>query len=335
MAFYLSEVSATIACNATAEKERLEKFSTVDAIAVPHLKLDLERDRREYRHVPLLNVSTREMEEDMTVILGGDIELNDLAHEVITTCLKRSANAPFYGKWSNVNVGWEYYWDIIRAMELDPSEENVHNTIFKLQNAYEIGCLIDIIMLNTRMPRPLLTIVDEDSMTKLKANKWDRAVLVRVMKDVDPRMEGLLTACAIAWITASLSSAVIRTILWTKNGSVRSDFAWEAILRMWDFELWRPLPDDVEWSEEKRNGVECICRKKRFRAKPEYKVRGYDYKWVWLDVDENGETLDTPENQEWKEWIQEEQTEEEQVEGDQVEKESRSPFIRFLRKLNL
>ncbi|KAG8832107.1 hypothetical protein FRC17_002053 [Serendipita sp. 399] len=312
------ELSTTVACNANAEKELVDRFSTTDAIAVAYMKLGLEKDRREYRHAPVLNIFTRELEEDRTVVLGREIELDsdyDPAQEMIVACLARCIKAPYL--WSDVQSEkeWEHLWGITHEMELDSSERHVHETVSKLRNGYEIGHQIGMLMSNTRTPYPLLNIADERSIKKLKEDRWDRPALVNVMKDVDPRIRGILKACAIAYLTSSAS-----TYEWyVGEGSKLTDVAansafhlgtlsfdssmWqsiEAILFMWDCDLWQPLPDDVEWRKGKSEKDDpCPRRTKRFPAKP-----GYGSKWVYLEVDENEDVLDMPRNQGRKEWIE-------------------------------
>ncbi|KAG8823298.1 hypothetical protein FRC17_009359 [Serendipita sp. 399] len=156
-------------------------------------------------------------------------------------------------------------------------------------------------------------------------NRWDRSELMSVMKGMDPLTQRIFKACAIAWITTSFFYPIICTLL--RNlmvGGTWDVHMLDVILRMWDYELWRPLPDDVQWSRELRNGKCCRCRMKRFRAKPEYKEHGESSEWVWLGVDENGDVLDTFENHQLKEWIQEEPI-----------KEPKSRLSKFLQKLNV
>ncbi|KAG8818091.1 hypothetical protein FRC17_010975 [Serendipita sp. 399] len=52
--------------------------------------MQLERDRREYRHAPILDLMTRESEEGRTVILGRDIDLTtkDYLAEAVMACLR-------------------------------------------------------------------------------------------------------------------------------------------------------------------------------------------------------------------------------------------------------
>ncbi|KAG8800079.1 hypothetical protein FRC17_006965, partial [Serendipita sp. 399] len=272
------ELSTTIACNANRERMLVDKVSTADAIAVPHLKMSLEMDRREYRHAPVLNLMTRGMEEGRTVIFGREVELGseDIAEEVIVACLER---------WPKTSI----------------------------------------VVMNSPVTRPLLAVVDEEAVRRLKKNEWDRSALMNVMKDVDPRMQRIFKACVIAWITTSLSYPILRTMIWNLMvGDTWDAHLLRVIFWMWDYELWRPLPDDVEWRSMRRNGVECACRMKRFRAKPGYKEHGKSSEWLWLEVDENGDVLDTRGNYQLKEWIQEEPI-----------KEPKSRLSKFLQKLNV
>ncbi|KAG8832108.1 hypothetical protein FRC17_002054 [Serendipita sp. 399] len=296
-----SELSTTIACNANAEKDLLDRFSLADAIAVPHLKMELERDRREHRHAPILNLFTREMDDGCTVILGRDIELgsetdDDLAREL------RGAVAPH----------WKKYWDIIHAMESDETQRFMCRAILNLQHRQDHERLIRVIMYSTRMTHPLLNIIDEHSLNDLNENPWNRLALITVMKDVDPGIRRILKACSITYITTSASIYVIRYILRTKNGSLSFNPSMQQstaiVLTMWDCDLWRPLPDDVEWKTAKRNGHWRVCRMKRLRAKADYFVDGQDSDWVHLQVDEDGNIMDTPENQEKKRHIEERET---------------------------
>ncbi|KAG8814153.1 hypothetical protein FRC17_001272 [Serendipita sp. 399] len=112
---------------------------------------------------------------------------------------------------------------------------------------------------------------------------------------------------------------VVHNVIVLSGGGTWDDDVIDVILWMWDYELWRPLPDDIAWREQLRNGEWRICRMKWCQAKP-----GYEDGCVWLEVDENGDVLDTPENHQLKEWIQEEPI-----------KEPKSRLSKFLKKLNV
>ncbi|KAG8803181.1 hypothetical protein FRC17_006232 [Serendipita sp. 399] len=294
----------------------VDKVSTADAIAVPRLKMSLEMDQQEYRHAPILNLMTRGMEEGRTVIFGREVELGseDILDEVIVACLERLPET----SWAeHYHKDWEYYWDIIVAMELNSGGQAIRRGISIIQNGYHLEALTDIVVANTRVT-PISTKIDEGAMRKLKKNEWDRSALTNVMKDVDPLAKRFFKVYAIVRKTAFSFHWVIHPVSrkWIEGGTWDDHLLGNIILRMWDYELWRPLPDDVQWGAVQENGEWCVCRMRRFRAKPEYEGDG----WVRLKVDENGEVVDTPGNQDLYKWIQE---------------DPRSRLSKFLRKLNV
>ncbi|KAG8830445.1 hypothetical protein FRC17_004855 [Serendipita sp. 399] len=313
-----SELSTTIASNASTERMLLEdKFSTTDAIAVPHMKMDLERDRREYQHAPVLNLLTRKLEEGRTVIMGRDLEFgsaDEPVEEVILACVKRWPTAKFLlpsseylfpardprGKYPP----FRNYWEIIHAIEADSR----------------------IIMTNTQLTSPLVIgINDEESMKRLLMNYWIRPVAMNLMKRIDPRIKRVFKACASAYIYEYFPANTLHLILRTRDASLPSDNMWGPILHMWDHEMWRPLPDEVWWRQEQRKKGWGVYRMKRFLAKPGYFEDKYrSSHWVWLEVDENGDAVDTPENQEKMLWIKE----------PSIKKKKTSQIAKFLRKLN-
>ncbi|KAG8804259.1 hypothetical protein FRC17_006011, partial [Serendipita sp. 399] len=142
-----SELSTTIACNASGEKNNVYKFSTTDAIAVPYMKMDLEKDRREYRHAPILNIVTRGLEEGRTVILGRDIDIeadDDIGQEIVLDEGISPVEDEGQGYPSNNprNVPWSNCWDIIHDMEADASVQNIHDIVSKIVYRSELHILI-------------------------------------------------------------------------------------------------------------------------------------------------------------------------------------------------
>ncbi|KAG8808921.1 hypothetical protein FRC17_003700 [Serendipita sp. 399] len=283
------------------------------------------------------------MEEDRTVIFGREMEPgpgDDVTQEVIVAFLEQ---LPKTNPVWPVNEDWKYYWDIILVMELDSGGQAIRNAISDIQNSIELELLVSvsgitgfdliqwmvtigqIVVINTLVTCPPLAIANEEAMRRLKKNQWDWSALTNVMKDVDPRIQRIFKACAIAWFTTSFFYPIIRTLLRNlMGGGIWDDDTLRIIFRRWDYELWRPLPHDVEWRRGRNNGEWCACRMKRFRAKPEYKAYGMSSEWVRLKVDENGDVLDTHGNQEPKKWIQEEPI-----------KEPKSLLSKFLQKLNV
>ncbi|KAG8805863.1 hypothetical protein FRC17_005298 [Serendipita sp. 399] len=282
-----SELSTTIARNATEENDLVYHFSTTDAIAVPYMKMDLEKNRREYRHAPIPNILTRKLEEARTVIFGRDIDLesdDDIMQEVLVACLHRYPKvqgSPVVGHRTRDEgegypsnspriMPWIDCWDIIHRVEVDPSIQNIHDTVSKIQSGSEMRDLISMIMRHTRMAYPLLNIVDERSMEVLGGRLVDR------------------------WECQPI----------------------EVVLDMWDFDLWRPLPEDVEWDIKWQSGGWCLCRERFIRGKQ------YKYGGVHLEVDENGNMLDTLENQQ-------------RIEGESIQEQPKSRFLKMLRKLKI
>ncbi|KAG8832110.1 hypothetical protein FRC17_002056 [Serendipita sp. 399] len=322
-----SELSTTIACNSSAEKECVDKFSTTDAIAVPHLKMGLEMCQREYHHAPVLNVLTRELDEGCTVILGREIvsgATENLAQDVIIACLKRCTRAvSVESRWK---LRLENYWDIIHRMELNPSAQNISYLVATLDKV-EAMELIRTIMSNTGARHPILNIVDLESMQKLQTDCWDRSALARVMKDVNPDVRTILNACATAYITTK-EKHVANLILQTRFGEFTYsvitknlaevdlfdlvcagdlsliDLKWlslDAIFSMWDCDEWKPLPKDVEWRRQYQcspGSTPFMSRMRRFPA-----VAGYNDGWVYIDVDTDGAISDTQWNQSRRTWI--------------------------------
>ncbi|KAG8829466.1 hypothetical protein FRC17_006533, partial [Serendipita sp. 399] len=311
-----SELATTIACNASAERDCIERFSTADAIAMPYAKMGLERDRREYQRAPVLNLFTRELEEGPTVILGRDIDLgsdDDFALEVLMACLDRYVKVT-HTEWSDLN--WRNYWGIIHAMESNPNRELIRELVNNFQHGYEIEYLIRILMENPWTPGQLLNIVDWQSLTKLAGNHWNRFALNNAMKDVDPRVRGILKACAIvSHLSPTSTVRIIHLVIPVVRTSV------EIALRMWDCDSWCALPDNTQWRGRWTNeGKPSLYRLKRFRAKP-----GYASGVVDLEVDSDGNIRDTDENQVLKQWLEEEQ----------VQVEPKSKMVKVLQKLKI
>ncbi|KAG8825088.1 hypothetical protein FRC17_008855 [Serendipita sp. 399] len=304
ISFYFSEFSTATASNSNVERDHIDRFSTADAIAIPHMKMQLERNRREYRHAPILNPMTRELEEGRTVILGRDIDLTSkdfLAEAVVMACLNRYTTLDYHWYKRQQEVGWHDLWHIIHEMEAEINATNLNEVISKLWDRTEIAGVVYVTIRNTKSP--LLHIADEQSVKKLErmrgsgssssklltiytGNHWDRSALANVMKGIDPGVRRFLETFAIAYVTYPMAYPILHATI--------SDI----ILRMWDFTKWRPLPDDVEW-ERGSGSPPCLCRMKRFQAKP-----GHG-RWVKLEVDENGDVLDIPVNRVRKEWIEE------------------------------
>ncbi|KAG9045442.1 hypothetical protein FS842_001184, partial [Serendipita sp. 407] len=194
-----SELSATIACDANAEKMSIDRFSTADAIAVPYEKLELEQSRREYRHALILNPTTGNLEEDRTVILGRDIDPGseeDFAGELLIACLERYPlvyNLPAY-------TWWTASWEIIHRMESSQSIQCIYDIVSGLSNA-NVAMLLEVILINSRMNVPLLNLTDHRSASRLRENPWNRPALVNLMKDVNQNMKRILKACIIAYTT--------------------------------------------------------------------------------------------------------------------------------------
>ncbi|KAG8830282.1 hypothetical protein FRC17_005107, partial [Serendipita sp. 399] len=321
-----SELATTIACNASAERDCIERFSTADAIAVPYAKMGLERDRREYRRAPVLNLFTRELEEGPTVILGRDIDLgsdDDFALEVLMACLDRYLKVT-HTEWSDLK--WRYYWGIIHTMESNPNRELIRELVNKFQHGYEIEYLIRILMENPWIPGQLLNIVDWQSLTKLAGNHWNRFALNNAMKDVDPRVREILKACAfVSHLSPTSAVRIIHLVIPVGHtgssdttSSVRTSV--EIALRMWDCDSWCALPDNTQWRGRWTQGEPSLYRLKRFRTKP-----GYSSGVVDLEVDRDGNVVDTYENQVLKQWVEEEQ----------VQVEPKSRIVKVLQKMKI
>ncbi|KAG8852507.1 hypothetical protein FRB91_006404 [Serendipita sp. 411] len=121
-ATHRSEFATTIACDANAEKLLADSFSTADAIAVSYQKMELEKDRREYRHAPVLNPVSRELEEGCSVILGcylDPMETDNVAEGVIIECLERYLSLYQFPSSKLADIAsWEYCWEAIHMMEM-------------------------------------------------------------------------------------------------------------------------------------------------------------------------------------------------------------------------
>ncbi|KAG8810267.1 hypothetical protein FRC17_003008, partial [Serendipita sp. 399] len=84
-----------------------------------------------------------------------------------------------------------------------------------------------------------------------------------------------------------------------------------AILRRWDFDTWAPLPDEVEWElTTGRDANLSLRRMKRFPARFKHTA-----KFIYLEVDEKGDIMDTSENEGKKSLISKSQQISEAVKG--------------------
>ncbi|KAG8799973.1 hypothetical protein FRC16_004005 [Serendipita sp. 398] len=245
----LVELSATIACDANAEKMSIDRFSTADAIAVPYEKLELEQSRREYRHALILNPTTGNLEEDRTVILGRDIDPGseeDFAGELLIACLERYPlvySLPAY-------TWWTASWEIIHRMESSQSIQCIYDIVSGLSNA-NVAMLLEVILINSRMNVPLLNLTDHRSASRLR-----------------------------------------------DTSSPSMDWPLETILRRWDCDAWCPLAENVVWDVKRvTNEPPSLRRMKRFPGKSGDEV--------FLEVDQEGNIMDTPENTEEKVFIKE------------------------------
>ncbi|KAG8825087.1 hypothetical protein FRC17_008854 [Serendipita sp. 399] len=298
----------TIACNSAVEKSLVEKFSIVDAIAVPRQKMGVESDREGFRYpVPVLNPVTRKFESDRTVILGRDVDPSSddrVAETLLMACLDMYSKAEHNPDDGLHDVSWEHYWNIIHEMEAGSGAPNMLATLSKLRYRYEIEYLIYIIMCNIKTP--LLNIVDQHAeqvltgrcrercwmavlLTMFTEDPWNEAALINVMKHVDSNLRWILKVFWTAYMIQPMPDPIFQT---TIAG---------VIFRRWDFDFWRPLGMDTEWSAViKSNRVELpIRRMKRFLAKQESDGDG---EWIYLEVNTQGEILDTPENREKGGW---------------------------------
>ncbi|KAG8758658.1 hypothetical protein FRC14_007644 [Serendipita sp. 396] len=272
-----------------------------DAIAVPYEKLELEQSRREYRHALILNPTTGNLEEDRTVILGRDIDPGseeDFAGELLIACLERYPlvievySLPAY-------TWWTASWEIIHRMESSQSIQCIYDIVSGLSNA-NVAMLLEVILINSRMNVPLLNLTDHRSASRLRENPWNRPALVNLMKDVNQNIKRILKACIIAYTTMHHHMYIVRRILLTRRNTSSPSMDWplETILRRWDCDAWCPLAENVVWDVKRvTNEPPSLRRMKRFPGKSGDEV--------FLEVDQEGNIMDTPENTEEKVFIKE------------------------------
>ncbi|KAG8793161.1 hypothetical protein FRC20_001137 [Serendipita sp. 405] len=311
-ATHRSEFANTTTSSANAERLLVDKFSTADAIAVPNQKMDLEKDRREYRHAPVLNPVARKLEEGRSVILGcwlDPMRTDNITEDLIIACLERYRSLYRQSPSCNFNgiSFWEYYWETINMIE---TGHDVRETLSSLSQWEEAGELIGLLVVNTlRSSPPLLNLTDQESIDILQKDYWNTAALVALMKDIHPNMKRILKACVATYFVMRGTSAIIRLLLcngarWNKTWESRYGGAIKAIFRRWDCDAWCPLPDDVEWKVRWiRDEVVTLRRMKRFPAIP-----GYRGGFAYLEVDVTGDVLDTPENTIERLYIKEERS---------------------------
>ncbi|KAG8815981.1 hypothetical protein FRC19_000644, partial [Serendipita sp. 401] len=135
-----SELSTTIACNTNAEKVLIDSFSTADAIAVPYRKLELEQSCLEYRHAPVLNPLTRNLEEGRIVILGRDIDPGsegDIAGDLLIACLERYPPICEIGQLARGRAVYEN----IHRMESSQNMRDIYEIVSGLSDAEVIMLL--------------------------------------------------------------------------------------------------------------------------------------------------------------------------------------------------
>ncbi|KAG8810598.1 hypothetical protein FRC18_003974 [Serendipita sp. 400] len=298
-ATHRSEFATTIACDANAEKLLADSFSTADAIAVSYQKMELEKDRREYRHAPVLNPVSRELEEGCSVILGcylDPMETDNVAEGVIIECLERYLSLYQLPSSKLADIAsWEYCWEAIHMMEMGYGVREILLGLSQWKQARE---MIRFLAVNSRQfSFPLLNLTDQRAVELLQNDYWNSSALVDLMKDIHPNMRGILNACTFTYFDARGIHAIIRLLLyrgerWYDDWESKCGGAITAIFRRWDCDAWCPLPDDVEWGGKWARGkVISLRRMKRFPAIP-----GYRGVFAYLEVDATGDILDTPEN---------------------------------------
>ncbi|KAG8751484.1 hypothetical protein FRC14_007827 [Serendipita sp. 396] len=318
-ATHRSELSTTIACGASTEKHHIDRFSTTDAIAVPHEKMELEKGRREWRHAPVLNPVSRRMEEDCFIILAcypDPMSCPNLAEQVVIVCLEQyrrlCCNPPNHlGSLSSTpdsTKSWSYYWEVIHSME---TGQDLCATISQLSQPRQLESLICILVFNSLWSRfPLLNLTDQSSVDILQRDYWNKSALIDLMRNVHPNARRVLKACVITyfvkektmgrnrlWRNAGSEPMWLSVLLctgarWSQAWNLKYGGAFKAIFRRWDCDAWCPLPDDVEWGLEWDPDSDAYLRRmKRFPARPEF---GGGF--VYLEVDAKGDVLDTPEN---------------------------------------
>ncbi|KAG8849290.1 hypothetical protein FRB91_010072 [Serendipita sp. 411] len=309
-----SELSTTIACNTNAEKVLIDRFSTADAIAVPYRKLELEQSCLEYRHAPVLNPLTRNLEEGRIVILGRDIDPGseeDIAGELLIACLERYPPICEIGQLAR---GRAVHETILR-MESSQNMRDIYEIVSSLSDA-EVIVLLGVILTNSRVNLPLLNLTNRKSASKLRENPWNRPALVDLMKDVNQSIKGILKACIFAYTITHHHVHIVGQILLTGKGIPSPSMEWplECILTRWDCDAWCPLGENMVWAAKSAMGEPPTLRRmKRFP--------GISEDVVFLEVDEEGNIMDTPENAVKKMHINEE------------EQSSSSFSIKKLRKL--
>ncbi|KAG8775039.1 hypothetical protein FRC15_000834 [Serendipita sp. 397] len=158
-----SEFSTAIACDANAERFIIDRFSTTDAITAPYQKMELEKDRREYRHAPVLNPVSRELEEERSVILGCDPmqKSDNVAEEVIIACLERYRSLYWQSPPSKYAAiaSWKHCWGFIHMME---TGYGVRETLLGVSRWEQVGQLIRLLVVNTHLSsRPFLNLTDQ------------------------------------------------------------------------------------------------------------------------------------------------------------------------------